>query len=306
MIFTEIVKSGKHAFKITRNIMMRDETIVSHTYKIGGEYADCITIAYVYKNNKPVQAKIPHLLYGVVPTPLMASMLPLSTPSGVLNFGTCLTEPECSLGAFLEKGSGTEHIIKTSIRYAHNDVPSVTKFLFDDDSHIDCVEKDMGKAPPRKPTRPLNLAFFYIAYHGKTWYEARFNAKMVDDNKYRKYKESLGFLTDPARKVTFMQFLEIIGISLESESQVKSLETYYKKGTTYRDFFEAVEKKNRCAVLYGWLNTFMEHYIGATFSDKGWFIDVETMDQGESQQGGGTTSRIMKYRIFSHKKMSNF
>jgi hypothetical protein len=277
MIFTEIVKSGKHTFKITRNIMMRDENIFSHTYKIGGDYADCITISYVYKNNKPVQAKIPHLLY----------------------------EPECNLGAFLEKGSGTEHMIKTSIRYAHNDVPSVTKFLFDDDSHIDCVEKDMGKAPPRKPTRPLNLAFFYIAYHGKTWYEARFNAKMVDDNKYKKYKESLGFLTDPAEKLPFTQFLEIIGISLESESQVKSLETYYKKGVTYREFFEAIEKKNRCAVLYGWLNTFMEHYIGTSFSDKGWFIDVGTMDQGEPQQGGAT-SRKMKYRIFSHRRMSNF
>lgn len=268
---TEVVQAGKYKFTITRNIQSYRDEIIVHTYKVGGDYADCVNISYRYEKNKPVQAKIPHLLY----------------------------EPECTTGSLLEKGSGTEIMIKTAIRYAFNDVKTLANFEFQDDSHIDCIEKDTRKPPPRKPTQPLSLAYFYIAYHGKTWYEARFNAKMIDAGKYKNYKKSLDFLTDPAQKVDFVRFLQIIGEPLES------LEKYYTKALTYREFFEAIPKTRRCELLSGWLNTFMNHYIGSTFDDKGWFINVNTMD---TPQDGGSASltRNLKYRIFSYRKMSNF
>lgn len=266
---TEVVQAGKYKFTITRNIQSYRDEIIVHTYKVGGDYADCVNISYRYEKNKPVQAKIPHLLY----------------------------EPECATGSFLEKGSGTEIMIKTAIRYAYNDIKTLVNFEFQDDSHIDCIDKDMSKSPPRKSTQPLSLAFFYIAYGGKTWYEARFNAKMIDSEKYKKYRKSLEFLEDPSQKVSFIQFLQIIGEPLEF------LEKYYK-GSTYRDFFENIPKTRRCELLSGWLNTFMNHYIGSTFDDKGWFINVNTMDITE---GGGicSLSNNMKYRIFSYRKMSN-
>lgn len=212
-----------------------------------------------------------------------------------------LYEPECAIGSFLEKGSGSELMIKTSIRYAYNDVKTITKFEFDDDSHIDCIEKDMSKRPPRKAIKPLNLAYFYIAYHGKTWYEARFNAKMMDAEKYRRYRQSLAFLTDPSKKPPFLEFLQIIS-SIEN---IELLEKYYSKATTYREFFENIPKVRRCDVLYPWLNTFMKHYIGSAFDDKGWYIDATIMDSEATQVGGCISSRL-KYRIFSYKKMSNF
>ena len=278
MSSSEIVQAGKYKFLIKRNIQLYRDQILVHTYKIGGDYEDCINISYIYKNNKPFEAKIPHLLY----------------------------EPECAVGSFLEKGSGTEIMIRTAILYAYNDVKSIPFFKFDDDSHIDCVEKNMIKTPPRKPTKPVNLAFFYIAYHGKTWYESKFNAKMVDPEKYRKYKNSLSFLRDPSKKPPFIEFLQIIGSSLESTEKIHILEGYYNRALTYRDFFENIPKTRRCEILYEWLTTFMRHYIGSTFSDKEWYIDVNNMNNLNDVQSGGSLSRSVKYRIFSYKKMSNF
>lgn len=268
---TDIIKVGKYKFKIIKNIVEYRGEIFIHTYKLGGDYEDCINISYIYKNNKPVQVKLPHLLY----------------------------EPECAVESSLAKGSGTEIMIKAAIRYAYKDVPSITKFEFDDDSHIDCVDKDLTKSPPRKPVKPLNLAFLFIAYHGMTWYEARFNAKMINQTKYKKYKKSLEFLTK--EKPSFNTFLQIIKGSIDSVEKIEALENYYSGATTYKEFFQAIPRNNRCDLLYGWLNTFINHYI--VFDDKGWFIDVNDMDT-TVQTGGAFTRK--KHKIFSYKKISSF
>ena len=273
---TEIITSGKYNFKLTTNIQLYEDRITSHTYKLGGRYGDCINISYKYKDNIPIKAMLPHLLY----------------------------EPECAVGTFLEKGSGTEHMIKTAILYAYNDIKSIPIFEFEDDSNIDCATQS---PPPRKLTKPLNLAFFHIAYHGTTWYEARFNAKMLDPEKHKKYKKSLEFLTDPAKKPEFKFFLEIIeNKHPEGSSELKNLEKYYNKSLTYRKFFEAIPKEERCNILYEWLDTFMNHYI--FYDNRGWYIDARRMNPGNAGnvQSGGSLSKNLSYYIFSYKKTSNF
>jgi len=266
---TEVINSGKYKFTVTTNVQLYEDRITCHTYKLGGEYADCVNISYKYKNNKPVKAMIPHLLY----------------------------EPECAVASLLTKGSGTELMIKRAILYAYNDVPSVPIFEFEDDSNIDCVEKQMGKPPPRKTVKPVNLEFFNIAYHGKTWYESRFNAQMIDSEKYKRYKKSLEFLTDPAKKPEFKNFLEIIENKHAADSpQLRLLEDCYR-APTYRKFFEAIPREARCSILYEWLETFMKHYI---IYDNNWYIDARNM---EAVQSGGSRE---KFYIFSYKKTSNF
>lgn len=274
MIHTEIVQSGKYKFTVTRKIQIYREEIFTHTYKVGGDYADCVNISYFYENNKPIKAIIPHLLY----------------------------EPECAVATTLEQGGGSEIMIKTAIRYAYNDVKTLANFEFQDSSHIDCIDKDLTKAPPRKTLKPLNLAYFYIAYHGMTWYEARFNAEMKDKNKYKLYRKMLGFLTDSKSKPSFANFKIIILSSFGSLDMYIYVEKLYNKANTYREFFESIPKSKRCDVLYPWLNTFMEHYIGDVFSVKDWLINVDTMDIKKSTVDG-SLKKGKNHRIFSYIKM---
>jgi hypothetical protein len=274
----EIIKKGKYTFKIKKNIQEFRERILIHTYKIGGDYDDCVNISYIYdNNNKPMKAKIPHLLY----------------------------EPECSIGSNLNRGGGTELMIKTIIEYAHKDVPSINIFEFTDNSHIDCIEKDLSKSPSRKAIRPLNLAFFSIAYHDYTWYELRFNAEMIDNIKYKNYRKKVSFLTEPKMKPEFSDFLKIIKGSIESIEQISYLEKLYSKSETYRDFFEAIPKSKRCDILFSWLTTFMKYYIGDYFSDKDWFIDVNTMNIPKKNNMDGGTYKNMNYRIYSYNNRQN-
>ena len=274
----EIIKKGKYTFRLKKNIQEFRERILIHTYKIGGDYDDCINISYIYdNNNKPIKAKIPHLLY----------------------------EPECSVSSKLDRGGGTELMIKTIIEYAYKDVPSINIFEFTDNSHIDCIEKDLSQPPPRKSIRPLNLSFFSIAYHSYTWYELHFNAEMIDTIKYKNYRKKVKFLTDPTMKPEFSDFLKIIKGSIESIEQISYLEKLYNKSETYRNFFEAIPKSKRCDILFSWLTTFMKYYIGDYFSDKDWFIDVNTMNNPKNIMDGGTYKN-MNYRIYSYNNRQNF
>lgn len=277
---TEIVQSGKYKFKIIRNIEYYRDEIWTHTYKVGdsealdyGDCLHCLNISYFYQNNKPVRALIPHLLY----------------------------EPEYAIGTTLDAGGGTEIMVKTALRYAFNDVKTLPNFEFQDSSHIDCLPKDLSKAVM---ARPVNLAYFYIAYHGMTWYEARFNAEMSDKVKYSLYRKQLKFLTDPAAKPSFDEFKAIIVSAFGSLEELIYVEKLYTKTQTYREFFEAIPKTRRCDILYPWLNTFMEHYIGSVFSVKDWSINVNKMDQAHTSTGG-SLSKGPKYRIYSYQKMNS-
>jgi hypothetical protein len=186
-----------------------------------------------------------------------------------------------------------EYMIKYAIQNVYNDISSIPIFELDDDSHICCSPVDMAN--------PVPLAFFYIAYHGMTWYEAHFNAKMRDSERYTAYQKSLSFLTDPTQKLPFIQFIEIIGgfISSSSTEFITELETYYMPATTYREFFQNIPSIKRIYILYGWIDIFIEYYIGKIYTTKDWYINVMDMEAKSIMKEG---SEIINHNIFSYKK----
>jgi hypothetical protein len=236
--------------------------IYSRTFKIGGDYDSCVHLSYTYKNGEPQTAKLPHLLY----------------------------EPECSLNKNLERGGGSELMIKALLNYAHGKINKINLFEFDDMSHIDCIEKDMSKTPPRRIQRPLKLSYLSIVYNGMTWYEKHFNAKMIDKVKYNKYRERINFLTDSKEKVDFTRFLEIANPPLDQIIQLKS---WYENAETYRGFFNSIPVDTRCEILLPWINNFMKFYLNDVFSDMGWEIDIYNMN---IHKGGMKRSKNVKTR----------
>lgn len=64
------------------------------------------------------------------------------------------------------KGVGSIHLLNVSIQFilAHYNLPRDTQFQFKDTSFIECN------------AYKLSLPVYYIVFHGKTWYESKFNA----------------------------------------------------------------------------------------------------------------------------------
>jgi hypothetical protein len=269
----ETIKVGKYVFIITENKLIYGERIISHTFKIGGTYDDCISISYVYDNMIPVSAKIGFVRY----------------------------EPECTMGNNLEKGGGTTIMLKTLLRYVYKKIPSVNIFTFEDMSHIDCAEKDLSKSPPRKPNHPLSLAYLSIAYNSCTWYEIYFDATMTDKDRYIKYQNSMKFLTNPEDKPDFLSFLQI---AQPPQNQIEYLKKIYEETGTYRTFFNSIPFNERCDLLRPWLKTFIEYYLGDKYSPYGWEMNVlvpkiknGSLEGGLRKRGRGRTT-IKRSEIF--------
>jgi hypothetical protein len=276
----EIVTSGKYKFKIYENILSYEGKIFSRNFKIGGDYDDCVNLSYTYSNGLPISAKLPHLMY----------------------------EPECAVDMILQRGEGSIQLIKKLLYYAYEKINQVYLFEFEDMSSIDCIEKDLSKLPPRKQIKPLNLAYLSIAYNGMTWYEKNFNAKMIDKNKYEKYKERLSFLTKESDKVNFERFLEIAKPPIEQINIIKPL---YDSSNTYRDFFNKIPFNDRCNILFPWLSNFILFYIDDVYNEKGWVININEMDikiGGNKINKRRKTRRLFpsKYRLIHYENKQNF
>jgi hypothetical protein len=249
IINTKII-SGDTQFNISETTMKYGDTIFNKSFKLGGDYNNCMTISIQYNNGNPISAKIPYIEY----------------------------EPECSIGSDLKKGSGTINMVKTLIRYVYKQT-GIKSYIFDDMAHIECSEDQKEQLlPPRKIKKPFKLSYLSIAYHDKTWYELNYNAEMVDENRYKRYREKIQFLTDSNMKVDFFHFLEISQMSVEL---IDRIEKYYNNTNTYRDFFNSIPKRARCALLFPWLITFMSYYLEDTFNEKDWVINVDKLNKNK-------------------------
>lgn len=299
------VTSGKYNFVITDiSTPNRDGNIGTRSFAIGGTYEDCINVSYLYRDNQPISAKITTIDY----------------------------EPECALNMNLEKGGGTAIMLKTLLCHVYREIPSISVFDFDDMSNIDCIEKDMTKDPPRKSTKPLSLAYLYMANYSQTWYEKNFDARMANDSMYTNYRNEIGFLVDPSKKVDFTFFTDICKmnatptrmsayikseLSKEINNQIDELPPMYESSKTYQEFFLKIPIQHRCKILFPWLDTFMNHYLRRVYNTNNWIIDMNSPKMlefcqnttGQNKTGGKKNGKTRKKKtclIPSNYKIVNY
>lgn len=270
-----VIEANGKQFRIKESKWTYGDRIISHTFKIGGENEYCVDATVFYgPDNQPFCGKIPYIEH---------------------NDG-------CAIGSTLDRGSGTILMFKTLLKHIHNKYPSVTLFSFDDKSHIECTSEQEQQISSRyqkkkgTKVKPLNLYHLSIAYNGCTWYEKYFGARLENAEQYRQYQERLQALTRPEDKVDFITFVQMALVPVD---QLEYLEKRYQTSPTYRDFFHSIPKEDRCMILYPWLSTFMNTFLGNTFTNTNWIIDVTAMPQ--KQHGGRRHTRKNSYTYYLPK-----
>lgn len=258
------VKNGKYTFLIKETVQDRDGLLLFTTIKMGGDYADCINASIDYKDNKPVSAKMPHVMY----------------------------DEECAYSdgkILLQKGDGTKIMLQTLIAYIKQKYPSITEIKYDDMSSIECAtETEIKNAKNRKRgtnVKPLPLYCLSIAYNGQTWYEKYFNARMQDADKHAKYRERVDLMLS-SKPVDYNEFIKI---SYLPKQLWNELFEYYKTAETYSDFFHAIPKQDRCRLLLPWIDAFMRHHLHKVFSNNDWIIPLTV-------RGGGGKRKTQRRR----------
>lgn len=275
------VKSGKYTFEITDNTLLLRDQIYSRNFKIGGK-SECVNVSISYKDNIPVSASIPHLLY----------------------------EPECSMDIPLDRGQGSIVMIKTLLRHIHEQIPTLTHVNFEDKSNIECAtDMEIQKKGSRfrkvgTNVYPIPLYYFSIAFNGETWYEKHFRARQK--HHHEKYKEkihTLLHLPETKTEMSFQRFLEIAKPPIEIAEELHS---HYESASTFDQFFKHIPKIDRCRLVRDWISAFMEHFLKGVFSNTDWVIDLPAVSSG----GGGKTCTRRYYcpkgRVLRNDSRKNY
>jgi hypothetical protein len=255
-------KNNKHTFKA---ILKKQN--YGYTIKIGGhEYLDCINITINLTDNNVTNAVISHIQ----------------------------SEPECGFGTYLEDGDMV-NFLKATLQFCQHEFPSLKSIEYDDMSNIDCG-KSISVGPPRRLERPFSLAHFSIARTGKTWYENRFGAKMINKEDYIKYRNSI----EKLYKKIDIPYLMFESISRVDEHHTVILEKYFSQDKTWIEFFNSIPKSLQCKALYNWLPSFIKYMINNTYNPFGWYIDIDTMEKTTFQlvdtPSGGSRSNQTRRR----------
>lgn len=146
----------------------------------------------------------------------------------------------CTIDGVVIKGEKTKQMFYFA-RTLLKTLTDKTIIEFTDNSHFPCNITDTEIRHI-----PLNVA--YLMFHGKTWYDALFNAELVDEVEKNKYKRLQERRKDPAFKPATFNF--------KTSVLNEMLTPLYNRTNTWEEFFNAINdefKEKKCKMVYMWL-----------------------------------------------------
>jgi hypothetical protein len=149
-------------------------------------------------------------------------------------------EEDCSFEKYIEKGLA-RHMVLLGLTLARDINPDLEKIYLDDMSTFKC---DL----PDNKSEKVQMKQFHIAFHGATWYEYYFDAKLENEDDRKLYNRLKENLYNPDKKPPNFDFNN-------SELQ-EELEQLYQSSHTWSEFFKLIDKKygkKKCGVVYPWL-----------------------------------------------------
>jgi hypothetical protein len=188
--------------------------------------------------------------------------VPLRDPTGTLIWVEGKGVKECSLEAFIEKGLA-KHMVLLGCTIARDINPHLRRLNLDDCSKFDCRVQALK-------TIPVSMKAFHIAFHGTTWYEYNFNAKLQFDHEV--YLELKKHLYSPEHKPLRFDFM--------NEELSTILKPLYNQTTTWHNFFQLIQqtyKDTKCAKVYPWIHKALGHIFEyrEMFENRYWCIDFK-------------------------------
>jgi hypothetical protein len=167
----------------------------------------------------------------------------------------------------------SEMLIKV-IDVIRTQFPYIKHMTLTDDSQLPCSSNPLDK---------LDLLYYNVAVHKKTWYEQEFNAYFLPRNQFIEYKCDVESYSSPLTKQTLLwddlqdeiikKGTPIVYNKLKSDNTCMEL---YETSKTFPQFFESFSKmftrEEKCYVFKGWIEPFLQQYIGEI--PRNWIIDI--------------------------------
>jgi len=184
---------------------------------------------------------------------------------------------------YFEKYSSNIELLNEFLKYIKNNYSYIKEIKLNDSTYIPCNKTDT-----------LDLLSYYIALHGKTWYEDKYNAYSKDN--YDKYKEQLKnyiskeFKSKISWDIFYAKYI-LLGSNFAKniiDNNFEMCKNIFEISKTFPEFFNSINKKiireYKCIFFKSWLEQFI---IDTIKIPREWFIPLH-------QKGGKSKSKNYK------------
>lgn len=180
---------------------------------------------------------------------------------------------ECILSDFgIQESSFAYEMIISVLNFFKTYLPQIHFIKLTDTSYIPC----------NGDSDTLDLLYYNVAVHKKTWYELKFNAILQPLDEYIKYRCAIEKYATQETKTnyswqklfTFIQLNNYAYFVVNTDFEI--YESLFNLSKTFPEFFIAINKKiskeEKCKFFDYWLVIFMESILGFSIP-RTWYID---------------------------------
>ncbi len=199
--------------------------------------------------------------------------------------------PACAENRPLLGGEGTIEMILSAMSLAKQVCPFIKEFDLNDNrqgwrsrphtgysADSPCVGDASSKQCDNGSS--ISLPYFYLTNYHKTWYEAKFNARLKPDHLMESYQQILqSLLESPLEPFDVFQarFLSRVSPVLKD-----AIQQSYEKADTVDSFFKQLYKQHGtkmvCMLLQGWIDEYMRLMKMEPFvKHHKWFISADSV-----------------------------
>lgn len=226
------------------------------------------------------------------------------------NLDSVGSHPECNLAGNLPNKEGTIILIKSSLKFLVWRFPYVKHAQFIDASTKECFKKIS-----------IDLPTFHFGKYGKTWYQDKLDAVLIDNN-VKKVMEKANRSLETPYSVSWDAFFESnikryegMMQKIEHKHFYDMLHICWQEGKTYRDFIRNIADRD-CILLQVWL----KHYISKLWKNvdtplawkikktsiDSWDIDMSIKSTNKRpsflQLGGDITNEKYNMSLFMNRR----
>ena len=199
--------------------------------------------------------------------------------------------PACAENRPLLGGEGTIDMITSAMSLVKQLCPFVKEFDLNDNRQgwrsrphtgYSICSPCVGDASSKQCDNgsSISLPYFYLTNHHKTWYEAKFNARLKPDNLMESYQHTLQtLLQSPLEPFDVFQarFLSRVNQVLKDAIR-QSYEKAETVGTFFKQLYDQHGTKMVCMLLQGWIDEYMRLMKMEPFvKHYKWFISAESI-----------------------------
>ena len=160
----------------------------------------------------------------------------------------------------------------------------------------------------------LDLLFYNIALHKKTWYEQTFNAYFIPRDDYIKYKCAIEKYASSETKESYTwkrfytEVLSTVNAYAKSVLRAHSdnIEVMYESAKTFPDFFIAlsnfIPRSDKCKFFKDWLEIFLKNDMKIQ-NERTWYIDLYPLEK--PRISGGRRNRVTRRKKLRHRRQSS-